>query len=52
MDYLHFMANFYAQTPEQEKEFVDRAVAITRRLGRAEQLADRLRPRSAPTARA
>ncbi|MCX6574527.1 MAG: ATP-binding cassette domain-containing protein, partial [Candidatus Aminicenantes bacterium] len=28
-DYLHFMANFDARTPEEEKEFVDRAVAIT-----------------------
>jgi ABC-2 type transport system ATP-binding protein len=29
MDYLRFMANFYAKTSEQEKEFVDRAAAIT-----------------------
>jgi ABC-2 type transport system ATP-binding protein len=29
MDYLRFMANFYARTSEEEKEFVDRAVAIT-----------------------
>lgn len=35
LDYLHFMANFYARTPEEEKEFVDRAVAIT-------ELGDRL----------
>lgn len=28
LDYLHFMANFYARTPEEEKEFVARAVAI------------------------
>jgi len=34
-DYLRFMANFYAQTPEQEKEFVDRGVAIA-------ELGDRL----------
>jgi len=40
LDYLHFMANFYAGTPEEEKEFVDRAVAITA-LG--EKLGDRLR---------
>ena len=36
MDYLHFMAAFYARTPEEEKEFVDRAVAIT-------ELGDRLK---------
>jgi ABC-2 type transport system ATP-binding protein len=36
LDYLHFMANFYARTPEEEKEFVDRAVAIT-------ELGDRLK---------
>ena len=36
MDYLRFMANFYAKTSEQEKEFVDRAVAIT-------ELGDRLK---------
>ena len=35
LDYLRFMANFYAQSPEQEKEFVDRAVAIA-------ELGDRL----------
>jgi ABC-2 type transport system ATP-binding protein len=35
MDYLRFMANFYARTPEEEKEFVDRAVAIA-------ELGDRL----------
>jgi ABC-2 type transport system ATP-binding protein len=35
MDYLHFMAAFYARTPAEEKEFVDRAVAIT-------ELGDRL----------
>lgn len=29
MDYLRFMANFYARTSEEEKEFVDRAVVIT-----------------------
>src|SRR5512140_2108672 len=40
LDYLHFMANFYARTPEEEKVFVDRAVAITA-LG--EPLGDRLR---------
>jgi ABC-2 type transport system ATP-binding protein len=40
MDYLHFMANFYARTPEEEKTFVDRAVEITK-LG--EPLGDRLR---------
>ena len=34
MDYLHFMANFYARTAEEEKEFVDRAVAITELKGR------------------
>jgi len=28
LDYLHFMANFYARSPEEEKEFVDRAVAV------------------------
>ncbi|NTV80655.1 MAG: ABC transporter ATP-binding protein, partial [Candidatus Aminicenantes bacterium] len=33
---LHFMANFYARTPEEEEEFVDRAVAIT-------ELGDRLK---------
>jgi ABC-2 type transport system ATP-binding protein len=44
MEYLHFMANFYAQTPEQEKEFVDRAVAIAakRESGEPSELADRL----------
>ncbi|MCX6569012.1 MAG: ABC transporter ATP-binding protein [Candidatus Aminicenantes bacterium] len=36
LDYLHFMANFYAQTPEEEKVIVDRAVAIT-------ELGDRLK---------
>ena len=36
IDYLHFMAAFYARNPEEEKEFVDRAVAIT-------ELGDRLR---------
>jgi ABC-2 type transport system ATP-binding protein len=36
MDYLHFMAAFYAQTPEEEKAIVDRAVAIT-------ELGDRLK---------
>jgi ABC-2 type transport system ATP-binding protein len=43
-DYLHFMANFYAQTPEQEKEFVDRAVSIAarRESGEPSELADRL----------
>ncbi len=35
LDYLHFMANFYARTPEEEKAFVDRAVAIA-------ELGDRL----------
>jgi ABC-2 type transport system ATP-binding protein len=29
LDYLKFMANFYARTGEEEKEFVDRAVRIT-----------------------
>jgi len=29
LDYLRFMANFYARTPAEEKEFVDRAVVIT-----------------------
>jgi len=36
LDYLHFMANFYARTPAEEKEFVGRAVEIT-------ELGDRLR---------
>ncbi|MCX6571229.1 MAG: ABC transporter ATP-binding protein [Candidatus Aminicenantes bacterium] len=36
LDYLHFMANFYARTPEEEKAFVDRAVEIT-------ELGDRLK---------
>jgi ABC-2 type transport system ATP-binding protein len=36
LDYLHFMANFYARDPEEEKVFVDRAVAIT-------ELGDRLK---------
>ena len=35
LDYLRFMANFYARSPEEEKEFVDRAVAIA-------ELGDRL----------
>jgi len=35
LDYLRFMANFYARTAEEEKTFVDRAVAIT-------ELGDRL----------
>jgi ABC-2 type transport system ATP-binding protein len=35
LDYLHFMAAFYARDEAQEKEFVDRAVAIT-------ELGDRL----------
>ncbi len=35
LDYLHFMAAFYAKDEAQEKEFVDRAVAIT-------ELGDRL----------
>ena len=29
MDYLKFMANFYARTPDEERQFVDRAVGIT-----------------------
>ena len=36
MEYLRFMADFYAATPAQEKEYVDRAVAIT-------ELGDRLK---------
>jgi ABC-2 type transport system ATP-binding protein len=36
LDYLHFMANFYAQSPEEETAFVDRAMAIT-------ELGDRLK---------
>ena len=36
LDYLRFMANFYARSPEEEKEFVDRAVAIA-------ELGDRLK---------
>ncbi len=39
-DYLRFMANFYASTQEEEKTFVDRAVAITA-LG--DPLGDRLK---------
>jgi ABC-2 type transport system ATP-binding protein len=35
LDYLRFMAAFYARSPEEEKEFVDRAVAIA-------ELGDRL----------
>lgn len=35
LDYLRFMANFYARSPEEEKEFVDRAKAIA-------ELGDRL----------
>jgi len=44
LDYLHFMAAFYAQTREQEKEYVDRAVAIAarRESGEPSELADRL----------
>lgn len=34
LDYLHFMANFYARTAEEEKDYVDRAVAITELGGR------------------
>jgi ABC-2 type transport system ATP-binding protein len=43
-DYLRFMANFYARTPEEEKEFVDRAVSIAarRESGEPSELADRL----------
>ncbi len=42
--YLRFMANFYARTPEEEKEFVDRGVAIAarRESGEPSELADRL----------
>ena len=40
IDYLRFMANFYARTPEEEKTFIDRAIAITA-LG--EPLGDRLK---------
>ena len=36
LEYLRFMADFYATTPAQEKEYVDRAVAIT-------ELGDRLK---------
>src|SRR4030043_2382460 len=36
LDYLHFMANFYALDSEEEKTFVDRAVEIT-------ELGDRLK---------
>jgi len=39
LDYLHFMANFYARTPDEEKQFVDRAVAITELGG---QLSDKV----------
>ncbi len=43
-DYLRFMANFYARTAEEEKEFVDRAVSIAARRvsGEPSELADRL----------
>jgi len=36
LEYLRFMAGFYAATPDQEKEFIDRAMAIT-------ELGDRLK---------
>ncbi len=39
LDYLHFMAGFYARTPEEEKTFVDRAVEIA-------ELGDRLATKS------
>ena len=44
-DYLRFMAAFYARTPEEEKEFVDRAVAIAarRESGDRASSADRLK---------
>lgn len=39
MDYLRFMANFYARSSEQERQFVDRAVGIT---GLGERLGDKI----------
>jgi ABC-2 type transport system ATP-binding protein len=39
MDYLKFMANFYAQDTKQEREFIDRAVGIT---GLGERLGDKV----------
>jgi ABC-2 type transport system ATP-binding protein len=38
-DYLKFMANFYARTPEEERQFIDRAVGIT---GLGERLNDKV----------
>ncbi len=39
MDYLKFMANFYAQTTEEERQYVERAVGIT---GLGERLGDKV----------